>query len=374
MIRKSKLLIIIAVIILGGCGEEYERPVLEDLGIIGVLGFDYVEGDAEKVKVTATFPQHNKDAEERTQIYSATVKLPHKALLEITTKSEKVLTLAQLRVLIFSEEYAQKVGLWNVLYNLYRDPRVGTNVFIAVVKGSAEEFLSQEYKDKPNINVYLNEKLEPKEDSIFNPHSTLHAFLMRATDEVSDPSTPYLEYTDGTANLSHVALFNKDKMVGVLGHEEGKMIETFKQRDSIPDMLVEFTEKDESGKEVEKEALLTFVDTFLTEEVSGTLENPKVHLHLYVRGTIEDYVGIVNLESLDAREDFESKFEEHFEKKIIKVVNTLQELQSDPGSFGEGFRIKYPHGWSKERWNEAFANAEITANAKVTIISTGATK
>ncbi|MEB1810177.1 MAG: Ger(x)C family spore germination protein, partial [Bacillaceae bacterium] len=116
--------------LLFGCDDpNVQKPVIEDLGMIGVMGFDYV--DDERMKVNISLPQPQHDAEEQVQSFSTVVRMPHQSVMDISTLTEKVLSPLQLRVLLFSEEYATKVGIWKVLENLYRDPQVGTNIFIA---------------------------------------------------------------------------------------------------------------------------------------------------------------------------------------------------------------------------------------------------
>ncbi|UOE94492.1 Ger(x)C family spore germination protein [Alkalihalobacillus sp. LMS39] len=361
-------IIFIFFFIMSACSPEIDKPVIEDLGMVGVLGFDYV--DDEKMKVTVTFPQPQKDAEEKTQRYSAEVTLPHEAILEVSSMSEKVLSTSQLRVVLFSEEYAREVGLWRALHSLYRDPQIGTNVFVAVVKGTAEEFLMKEYKDKPEINVYLNEMLRPKAEETFNPYSTIHHFIFRAKDDVSDPTAPYLEIVDDTIKLTSVALFKDEKMVDTITPEEGKLVEAFKKRKRVPNIKVELTEEDGSTSTL----LLMFVESRFNVKGNTDMANPKMFLHLYVRGMIEDYNGEHDLGVKSERKKVEKQVEEALEANVMKLVTKFQKHKTDSAGFGESFRIANAKEWDKEKWRDVFAQTEMTTHVEVTIVSTGSTK
>ncbi|MFC0472801.1 Ger(x)C family spore germination protein [Halalkalibacter kiskunsagensis] len=357
-------------IINSGCtSPNLEHPVIEDLGMIGVMGFDYV--DAKNVKVSITLPQPSQDVEEPGQQFSSVVKMPHEAIMDMSTLTEKTLTPAQLRVLLFSEEYARKEGLWKILENLYRDPQVGTNIFIAVVKGTVEDILTGEYKDKPDINDYLIDLLTPRTITAFSPFTTIHDFIYRNTDEVSDPSTPYIESVEeGSLKITKVAIFKNDHMVDTMESEEAKLIEAMKKRKELPDFSISIPAPDGTLQD-EEMVTLKFVNTRYHVKVNGDLEKPKLFIYLYVRGSIVDYEGKKDLATQDNRIEIEKKLEKQLEDKVIKTVRKFQKHGIDPVGFGESFRIQNAREWKKEKWIAALQRADITTHVETRIISTG---
>ncbi|WP_332694754.1 Ger(x)C family spore germination protein [Halalkalibacter lacteus] len=353
-----------------GCANpNLEKPVIEDLGMIGIMGFDYV--DEENVKISVSLPQPSRDAEEQVQQFSTVVKMPHQAIMDVSTLTEKTLTPAQLRVVLFSEEYARTEGLWKILENLYRDPHVGTNIYVAVVKGTVEDIMKGEYKDKPEINNYLIELLTPRTITAFSPFTTIHDFIYRNTDEVSDPSTPYIErIEENSLKITKVALFKNDKMVDTIEPEEAKLIEAMKKQKKLPDFSIMLPAPEES-KHDEEMLILRFVNTRFHAKVNGDLEKPKLFIYVYVRGSIVDYEGETDLANRENRMNIEEKLEKQLEDKVIMTVRKFQELGIDPVGFGDYFRIKNAREWSKEKWMEAFQRADITTHVETRIISTG---
>ncbi|WP_157800875.1 Ger(x)C family spore germination protein [Bacillus solitudinis] len=370
MSAKLNFLLVLTMMVLFGCQTpELEDPVIEDLGMVGVIGFDYV--DDEDVKVTVTLPQPNQDAQEAYQKFTTVVKMPHQAIMDMSTLSEKVLTFAQLRVVLFSEEYARKIGVWKVLENLYRDPRVGTNVYIAIVKGNVEEILGGDYKDKPEINIYLHELLTPRPMMAFSPITTLHYFINRKTDEVSEPSVPYLEKVDERSiKITKTAIFKSDKLVDTIDPEEAKLFEGLKKKKVLPDIAI-MLPGEKTAKQEEAMVILKFVENRFHSKVNGDLENPEIYVHLYVRGSIVDYGGQRNLDSVKERKEIEQKIGKQLEDKVIKIMKNFQDIGIDPAGIGEQFRLQNSKEWSKEKWNEAFKNAKITVHVEARIISSG---
>lgn len=346
--------------LLSGCNDpSVEYPVIEDLGMVGIMGFDYV--DEQHAKVTVTLSPSRQ--EESPQMGTSIVEVPHQAVLEVSTQSDKLLSLAQLRVILFSEEYATKVGLFEMMEHLYRDPMVGANVLIAVVKGSVEDILSQPYKNNPEINVYVNELLTPRTIVTFNPFSTVHTFVNRYTDEISDPTTPYLELIGDSLKITKVALFKGDKLVKTITPEEAKLIEGLKKRKKLPDMSVKY--------EGEKLTVLRFVNTQFKFETNGDFNNLTLHLNLFVKGSLVDYEGNRKFGNVHEQVELERKINEELTENLESVVQLFQELEIDPLSLGRKVYIKNAKNWSKEEWNKAFKNANVVVNVETTIVSPG---
>ncbi|MDT8860657.1 Ger(x)C family spore germination protein [Alkalihalobacillus sp. MEB130] len=357
-------------LVLIGCSDpNLEHPVIEDLGMVGVMGFDYV--DQESVKISLTLPQPSQDAAEQVQQFSSTVNLPHEAMMDISTLTEKTLTPAQLRVLLFSEEFARKRGLMKIIENLYRDPQVGSNIFVAVTKGNAEDILTGEYKDKPEINIYLTELLTPRTMTAFSPFTTIHDFINRNTDEVSDPATPYIEQVNGSIKITQVALFNDDKMVDTISPEEAKLFEAMKGKKDLPPITFTIPSADGNSQE---QFIMKFTTTRVDPQVNGDLSNPEIFIYLYVRGIVVDYDGSRYLSEPANRTDVEGEADKFLEQHVLRTVALFQEQGIDPIGFGDYFRLQNAKGWSKEKWIEAFKQAEITTHVETRIVSTGTIK
>ncbi|ARK30703.1 Ger(x)C family spore germination protein [Halalkalibacter krulwichiae] len=371
---KQMFFILTLLVCMSGCNNPHiDRPVIEDLGMIGVMGFDYI--DEENTRVSVTIPQPNKSAQEAIQHFQTDVRLPHQSLMDISTLTDKTLSPAQLRVILFSEEYARNIGIWKIVENLYRDPHIGANIFIAVVKGSVEELLNAEYKDKPELNIYLTELLTPRTLTAFSPFTTIRDFVFRNTDEVSDPSVPYLERIDEQSiKITKVALFKNDKMVALLDPEQAKLVEAMKKRKKLPDIAVMIPPPVRSNRQEDEMVILKFVDTKYHTKVNGNLKKPTIYIYLYIRGSVVDYDGVRNLEENEQRKEIELAIESQLEEKVLSTVNHFQELSIDPVGFGDPFRIRNAKGWTKEMWNQAFKQAEISTHVETRIISTGAIK
>jgi spore germination protein len=366
------------VMILSSCATQFEIPSLEDLGMVGVMAFDYV--DEKKMKITVSVPQPSEDATEKTQFYSTEVAMVHQAIVALSAQSERTLSTAQLRVILFGEELARKEGVKDIIKHLYRDPAVGDNVFIAITKGSAEELMKAKYPDKPQINQFLNDLLHPRESTAFNPFTTVHDFIYDLTNEVSDPLAPYLEQKEKTVEISKIALFNHEKMVGTISPEEAKIVQGLQNVVQIPSFLSiihqaeEEKNKEKRNKEENKPTriLIDFVKTKFKVTSNGDLNEPELDIKIYLRGSIVEYTGDkTNFENSETLNSIQTVVEKELEKNLEKLLKKFKDLSIDPIALSESLRRKYRGEWSKEKGLRALKKAKVNYHTELEIISTG---
>ncbi|MEW9670546.1 Ger(x)C family spore germination protein [Ammoniphilus sp. 3BR4] len=354
-------------ILLAGCSADIEKPTLEDLGMVGVIGFDYV--NEKETKITVALPQPYEQAKEKSQVYSTVVQLTQQAPVVLSAVSERSISLAQLRVILISEEYARKTGIHRIMESLYRDPIVGTNVFIAITKGSAESLMKADYPNKPNITVFLNDLLHPRGETAFSPFTTIHNYIYFRTDEISEPMAPYIEKLDSSIRISKIALFKRDKLIGFVAPEEAKIIQGLRQRTKLPDFMVKIKEEEKDSAIV-----LNFVNSKVKLKSNGNLQNPELWIHLDLKGSVLEYTGKKDLETQQGIDALEKAVSEKIRNDCYKLLDRFKKLKIDPLSLGDAFRRKHRGTWSKEKWIEAFAKAEIHVQISTEIVGTGTLK
>jgi spore germination protein len=354
--------------ILNGCAQLVQQPSLEDLGMIGVMGFD--DAGKDKMKVTVTVPQPSDDAMKKTQIYSIDVVMVHEAIVKLSAQAERTLTPAQLRVIIIGDELAKKRGVGDVIKHLYRDPLIGDNVFVAVVEGSAEKLLKAEYPDKPNINTYLNNLLHPRESTAFNPFTTIHDFVYDLTNEVTDPIAPYLVKEGKDIQIAKIAVFKGDKLVGNITPEEAKIVQGLQNVVQIPSFLLP-VHKEKGSEEF---ILIDFVKTDFAIRSNGNLNSPVITLDLYLRGSVVEYTGEKNFENDKERNKLLNAIEQELKKQTEMLLEKFRKENIDPIGLSKSLRQEYRGDWSEEKGRAALQRAKYKVLVEAEIISTGTIK
>lgn len=159
--------------------------------MISSIAFDYISED--EVRMTVSIPQSTGESQEITQNFSVNTSLIQEGFTEVSSQAGKMISLNQLRTILFSEEYAKKSDVIVIAKHFYRDATVGNNIRLAIVKDKAEDILKGNLPNIPSINMYLYDLLQPKMHTSFSPFTTLHDFINSETSTVSHASMPYLE-------------------------------------------------------------------------------------------------------------------------------------------------------------------------------------
>ncbi|GAB1533336.1 MULTISPECIES: Ger(x)C family spore germination protein [Brevibacillus] len=372
MKRASRFIVtVILLLSLCGCGGELERPTLEDMAMIGVMGFDYV--DRKKIDITVSVPVPSKN-KESTQVYATYASMTSEAMLNLATKAERTMSLAQLRVILFGEEYARKVGIGKVILDLYRNPIVGENVHIAIVKGKAKDVIKGTYNHSPEINTYMNNLLHPRMETAFSSFTTIHDFVFMMTSNTMDPSLPYLIRSDGEIQITKVALFRVDKMIGMYSQREGKLVQGFLGRKRLPRMSFEFKHEAKTGKKQTEKVVFDFVRAKTKVRSNGNMKKPVIHIDLRVRGMLVGYSGSKDLEKRGQFRTMVQELEKRISKESMEMLVRFQKQGVDPVQLEESIRQKYVGKWTRETGLALYKKAKFTIKVHVDIVGFGTLK
>ncbi|RNB86585.1 Ger(x)C family spore germination protein [Brevibacillus nitrificans] len=375
------MLILAAAIALFGCAPQFERPSLEDMAMIGVIGFDFT-GNTEEVKVSVSIPIPSSKEREVTQSYTAVSEVASEALVGLSTMAERSMSLSQLRVILISEEYARKVGISKVILDLYRNPIVGENVFVAIVKGRAEDVIKANYQHKPELNTYLNYLLRPRVETAFSSFTTIKDFVFMLTCDCGDPNMPYLMKKADDVIVSKVALFHRDKMIGFLSQREGKLVQAMLGKRRLPRMSFHFPTRtgssthsvnriESTAEQKSEQVILDFVWAKGRVKSNGSQTNPMVHIKLEMRATIVGYTGN---DSLDNKAQFEAlrrEIEGQIKKETVAMLLRFQKAGVDPAQLEESFRQKYRGKWDRTVGLRLYEKTGFDVDVSMEIIAFG---
>lgn len=77
----------VVLFLLAGCADKELKVPLEDVGMVGIMAFDYIDED--KTQLTVAIPQYSPQAEQNTQIFSVATDLVSNGIVEIEKLSDK---------------------------------------------------------------------------------------------------------------------------------------------------------------------------------------------------------------------------------------------------------------------------------------------
>lgn len=361
------LLLISFLLLMSGCATvQGSQPSVEKLGMISVIAFDYI--DDEKMKMTVIMPQPATEAMEHTQIVTVETDMLHSGLTEISAKADKTVTLKQLRVVLFSEEFAEKGNMSKWAEYLFKDADVRSTTFVAVVKDSAEEILRAEYPDKQNTSVYINNVFHPRQYTYFSPFTTIHDFVYDETNPLIDAISPYVELKDEVIHIEGLALFDNGKMKTTLNKQEGKIIQILRGLDKLSVFALTL------DKEEKEKVAIEFVQSKSKIKTNHNIDSPKVTIDLKFEGTLSEYEGNKDLANIGELETLEKEISKKIEEDVLKLLEKCQDLSIEPAGLFESYRMRYKGKWPEELTIELLAKAQFEVNVETNLMSVGALK
>lgn len=347
---------------ISGCSTvQGSQPSVEKLGIISVIGFDYI--DDEKMKMTVIMPQPASEALKHTQSFTVETDMLHKGLVEISSEADKTVSLKQLRVVLFSKEFAEKGKMEKMVEYLYMDADVRSNTFVAVVEESAEEMLTTEYPDKQNTSSYINNLFHPRQYTFFSPFTTIHDFVFDETDPLIDSIAPHVELKDDLIHIAGLAVFNNGKMVTIFSKQEGKLIHIMRDQEKLSVFALTLGEKEKVAME--------FVKSKSKIKTNHNLESPKVKINLKFEGTLSEYDGNKDLANSDDIETLEKEISKKIEEDTMKLIEKFKNLSIEPIGMFETLRMRYKGDWPEGLTEELLAKAEVEITVETKLMSVG---
>lgn len=353
------LLIICLVLTSVGCKNHSD---LEDYGFIQILGFDYVDPDHYNI-TAAVNESFVKSKNIKTMVYSANkVSHPFQALDIISSTSTKQTTFVQLKVILFSEEFARKRGLFDTLLPIYNDERaIGDRVLIGIVKGSVRDLL-QSKRSSVDSAEYIHQLLQLPTNTIYKTEK-IHHFIFQATSNTQDPVVPYLEKQGSKIQVTQSALFQQDKMIDYLSKPMSTFVRLF-DGSPPPEWLVLSNNKQTLAMRVLDSAGKINV-------IQPNSKHPTITVKLNVKTYEVSYTGPENLMEHKAFNRVTHQMEAHFEKQIADQIKKWLAMGIDPLAIREQFRYRYPGNWTQQIGCEKLKASKLQVKVNLSITALG---
>jgi spore germination protein len=351
--KKWRVLLLVSfIIIAGGC---VRKSILDDINILTVMGYDYV--DKNTIKGTALIPVY--ETKKISNETFTTTSITSKDIIEeLQHKSSDPLAKGGLEVVLYGEELAKK-GLIPIMDMLERDSRIGTRLYLAVVKGTANELLKGKYGERGN-GIYLSNLIRQNIEQRDIPKTNLHKFFYAYYSDGRDPFLPYIQKEKDKVKIVGIALFDGDRMVHYI---KGNDMFYFK---ILVDRYTEGTHTIQM--EDNQYAAVKSIVTNRKFSFSGSKERPDITIDIEISGILYEYSQ--RKYNKKEKHKIETTFEKEIVKETSKLIKHLQSHQIDPIGFGDEAKSRY-RNFSYKTFYENYPTLDIKVNAKATIVDSG---
>jgi len=346
-----------------GCGTQADKRVLEELGMVSVMGFDLEEDDDSDKnnsnRTTVLFPVINPMAkvEEETLTVRSDSNDARQRLARMT---DRKLVFGQLRSAIYNVRIAEG-GLLDDLDALLRDPTIGTRVKLALSDANVRKMLAFKHPAISRVGRYIDLLLEKESVHMYIPRANLHTFYRDLMDDGIDPVVPFLNPSDQSVMLDGVGLFRDDRLVGRIKADDMPYFVMLYSHFHQGTLSVQLKE----NEIVTLSALRGGREVRVRRKAGGM---PEAEIRVKLHGTLVEHFGYEKFHSQKDRDELVRRIARKVEEKCEEQLKTMQRLRADCIGIGQHARSLYSYGeWKKLDWRETFAGMDIRVKAELRI-------
>lgn len=358
---------IMCLFILTGC---WDRRIFERVGFVLEVGFD--KGVKRDLLITSIIPVIGADRKDATDLLMVEANSMMQAIDTNNRVSSKLLLGGKIQQLLFSDEVAEK-GIANLMSVMNRGTENPLLSYVVVVDGSTKELMKAElgFKNKPRPGIYINQLIEAAIEHSYIPNTRIYDFHIAYFNKGKDPVAPLLKLRRDGVEAIGSALFSGDKMVGRIGVSETMMLIAM-QNKQIQDLRAHFNNIQQAGSEKQGEHNLTATLKVKKRKIKVEIKDnrPVVNIYVNFNATIDEYKWDKTDDPI-MKKKLEAIINNEIKASSYQTLKYTQKVGSDPIGIGEIVRTKYNSYWKSVDWKEAYKNAEMHFDSKVTIKDIG---
>lgn len=364
---KFRLIIFFFLFLLVGCNDV---RLIEDIGFINVTGYDLYneKGSSSKTEqmyqMTISVPLVDPDKTEPREVLSTVAKMSKAARMHLSRQTDRMLVSGQLRTAIYGMELA-KQGIWEIIDTMVRDPTIGNRVKLAVINGSAKQFIEKDYPEHPRTGQYLDAILAKEARSNIVPDIDIHKFVRDYLDDGMDPVLPVLKQTEKHMVIDGIGLFRGDRFITKIDPKDALSFFMVYHNFYTGDLMMELT----TGEHKELVTFSSFRSTKKTK-VTTSPENKKFKLvyTINIIGNILEHHGELDLSDEQDQAKLNSLIEKHIETETKKLITFMQEHKVDSLGIGKEIRNSLSYvQWTDLNWEDVYPDVEVEVHANVKI-------
>jgi len=395
----KKILMIIVIILPMFLTACYDKEEIDTITYVIALGLD--RGEHKKLKITMQYFTINEKSDgESANEDTASITIEASSIMEginlVNNSVDKKLSFSHTKLIVISEKLAKEGNLINILKPLQNSKEFRPNVYVAISKGSSHKYLKAiESLKKSNIARYYKSIFSSYKYSGYYYTSPKDDFYYKMCDNQVSAVVPYVaeneskNQSEGGDNtflagnmkeegketkiqIMGLAVFNKDKMVGVLTGIEAThflmIIGEFKQ--------ALYTVEDPLAKD---RMITVSLKAYKHPKIQVTTKNskPNVILDIKLNGEYIYFESDVDYNQKDKNAILVNYVENTIAANIKKLLEkTSKDFGSDVCLFAKYARMNFLtwQQWEKYDWNKKYENVEFDVNVDMQIKMTGMTK
>ncbi|MFG6120202.1 Ger(x)C family spore germination protein [Thalassobacillus sp. B23F22_16] len=354
--KKIFLIIIAFSIFLTGC---LPHESVENVALVNIVGYDYVDNDLVQGTISVRHFGRSKEEIPSEQFLSFTAKSMKEISSGLESKSPRPIRLGKLSLALYDERLVTE-GISEIIDVLARDPHIGRDVYLGIVKGSAKEMIETKYSENETTARFLTGIVEQNERNNF-PKTNLHKFLYAYYGDGIDGFLPLLKLEENEMKMDGIGVFKEDALVHEVPYSD---VFTYK-------LLIENFNDGTQGIEIGgKTVVMDNIGSKVKYRLYGDRNNPKFSVNIKMKGMVSEISDLTAKDTYKLTDQLEKAFEHYHEEKGKRMIKQFQEKEVDPLGLGKVLKNRKGH-FDKEAWEQQYPNVPVEVNVEVQIVETG---
>ncbi len=369
------LIIIAAMLNLSGCGDSRE---LNELGIVMGVGLDKTDapGEIEMTVQIADVSGAGSSSKSKMEDAAGLSFFNSKEtgpdvltiLHKFTFTQSRKLYFSHNQLIIFGEDLA-KEGVRDSFDFFARYGESRMTVYVFVAKGKAGDILDGEANFEKIPAMEISTLMQDPIGSINKPLIMASDFARGLISETKSAIVPMIDIVEEgdkkQINVSGLAVFKEDRLVGELDTEESRGYQWVTSEVKYSTL----------GVEIDGE-LLEFLIMSSKGKFTPVIKDDgsvMIRVEITAEGSLSSQTGTVDFSELERLEILEKAAERKIKQEIETTLNKTRALGADIFGFGESLYQKYPREWKtlKPQWEEIYKNIEVEINVAAKVMGTG---
>ncbi|MDE3839198.1 spore gernimation protein [Bacillus methanolicus] len=342
--------LVTSMMITAGCSPFLENNMIEE---IAPITFWYTkEGEEGQFKMTTLMPPLLKEKKNPVTIQANLVRQGAK---KFNYKYFRELKAGQIRLLFIDEDFAKK-GIMQLINLLSIDPDISQRLYVVIVKGDFEEYITNQVSRNENIDYFLYlmfkhyEKKRQGEMTVIN----IHQFMENLYSPFSDPILPVFKVDKDNFKYEGTAIFNHDKLIATVKNVEENIVQLIDNAHYLKFLPIE-------PLSVVLDGIRSNVHMDLNRNFSS------LTIKVEMSGRIMEYLGNKNIFNEDELAELKKDIEMYLEKQTFEFIKKLQKWGVDPFQIGKHSKTPFAKPLSEKQWLKYWEQMDINVDYSIYI-------
>lgn len=365
--KRCLLCVLVIAVLLSGCIDKIN---IEDVSLVLLVGIDLDENN--DLLISASSPVFNKEAQVKEEFFQVKAPTLRYSRDEFDKVFSALPSAGKAQFILIGKRVLEHNDWFPLLDVFYRDARNTVNANVAMVDGTAYDIISYLPKNKPRLPLYMTKLINSVYHSNLTVKTTLQELRRQMFEKGMTASITQIEKKEDLLITGTALLDKRGKHVLSISSEENKLLRIL-QDETQGEFTFTLTHPVKTKSELFHPGAFSFLARGISVKTKAGYTGNKFKFDVGIKMTA---VLMDRHFNIDVRKDapkLEREMAEQLKSRFERLIKKAQAAKIDPFGYGLYSRAYAYDQWKKvqDHWGDAFSEADVNVNVKVTIGSMG---